>query len=131
MYWLMKSEPGAYSWDDLVKDKKTEWDGVRNYEARNNMKKMKKGDLVFFYHSVKNPSIIGIAKVVSEAHPDSTDNTDTWECVDIAPVRALKRPIPLKEVKGMSACKDMVLVKRGRLSVQPVTQKEWEAVLAI
>lgn len=128
-YWLMKTEPGTYSWNDLVRDKKTEWDGVRNYQARNNMKAMKKGDQVFVYHSVNEKQIIGIAEVIKESHPDSTDKTGTWECVDIKAVDALQHPITLAEVKVDKALANMVLVKNSRLSVQPVTAKEWKHIL--
>lgn len=125
----MKTEPSTFSWNDLVKKGVAEWDGVRNFEARNNMKAMKKGDRVFVYHSVKNPEIVGIAKVVTVAHPDSTDKTSVWWCVDVAPVKKLKRPISLQEIKTIPECKDMVLLKRSRLSVSPVKKGEWEAIL--
>jgi predicted RNA-binding protein with PUA-like domain len=132
-YWLMKTEPETYSWDDLVRDTKEkggeEWNGVRNYEARNNMRKMKQGDKVFIYHSVGDREIVGIAKVVAEAHPDSTDDTGTWDCVDVAAVKPVKRCVNLDEVKTNSKLAEMVLVKRGRLSVQPVTVKEWNIVI--
>lgn len=128
-YWLLKTDPDTYSWKDLVKDKKTEWTGVRNYEARNNMKKMAKGDMFFFYESGEDKCIVGTAKVIAVAHPDSTDKTDMWWCVDIASVKALKKSIPLDEVKKIPACKNMVLLKKSRLSVQPVTEGEWHAIL--
>ncbi len=129
--WLMKTEPSTFSWDDLKAKGKAEWDGVRSYEARNNMKKMKKGDLVFIYHSVKKPEIVGIAKVVTEAHPDSSDTTGIWYCVDVAPVKKLKRPISLQEIKTISACKHMELVKKSRLSVSPVKESEWNTLLSL
>lgn len=125
----MKTEPSTFSWEDLVKKGVAEWDGVRNFEARNNMKKMKKGDKIFFYHSVGKPEIVGIAEVANEAHPDSTDTTGTWHCVDVAPKKLLKRPVTLQEVKLIPACKNMVLLKRSRLSVSPVTGEEWKAIL--
>lgn len=128
-YWLMKTDPETYSWEDLVKEKKTEWTGVRSYEARNNMKKMQVGDLAFFYTSVKNPAIVGIVKIITEAHPDSTDETGLWWCVDIAPVELLKKSLSLQEVKKIAACKNMALLKKSRLSVQSVTKKEWEILL--
>lgn len=128
-YWLMKTEPSAFSWDDLVRDGKAEWTGVRNYAARNHMKAMAVGDEVFFYHSVEGKEIVGIAKVIKLAHPDSTDTTGTWECVDIGPVKKLKRPVSLDEVKTIPECKQMKLVTHGRLSVQPVTAKEWETII--
>lgn len=129
-YWLIKSDAETYSWDDLVNEKQTEWTGVRSYEARNNMKKMKKNDLAFFYHSVKNPSIVGIAKIIQEAHVDSTDSTKTWECVNIAPVKKLPSMIFLSEIKKMPQCKNMALLKKSRLSVQPVIEQEWNFLLA-
>lgn len=129
----MKTEPHTYSWDDLVRDTKEkggeEWDGVRNYEARNNMRKMQPGDKVFIYHSVGDREIVGIAKIVSEPHPDSTDDTGKWDCVDVAAVEPMKRYINLDEVKANPRLSEMVLVKRGRLSVQPVRASEWEEVL--
>lgn len=129
-YWLMKTEPSTYSWDDLVKEKKTEWTGVRNFEARNNMRAMKKGDQVFVYHSVKEKEIVGIAEVVCEAQDDSTDKTDTWCAVTIAPIETLQRRIPLKEIQSIPACNNMSLIRRTRLSVTPVTKEEWKAILA-
>ena len=128
-YWLVKTDPETYSWKTFFQEKKTEWTGVRNYEARNNMKKMQKGDLAFVYESGKNPCIVGIAKVVTEAHPDSTDMTGMWWCVDIAAVKALKHSVSLEEIKKISVYKNMVLVKKSRLSVQPVTEKEWKAII--
>lgn len=125
----MKTDPETYSFEDLLKEKKTEWTGVRSYEARNNMKKMKVGDLILMYQSVKDPRVVGIAKVVTEAHPDSTDATETWWCVDIAPVKALKATISLAEIKKMPQCKTMALLKKSRLSVQPVTEEEWKAIV--
>lgn len=134
-YWLMKTEPGEYSWDDLVRDTKEkgaeEWNGVRNYEARNNMRKMKQGDKVFIYHSVGDREIVGIAEVAREAHPDSTDDTGKWDCVDVAAVEPMKRCINLDEVKAHPKLSEMVLAKRGRLSVQPVRVAEWKIVLGM
>jgi predicted RNA-binding protein with PUA-like domain len=129
-YWLIKSDAETYSWDDLLNEKQTEWTGVRSYEARNNMKKMKQGDLAFFYHSVKNPSIVGIVKISQEAHFDSTDNTQTWECVNIVPVKKLPSMIFLSEIKKMPLCKNMALLKKSRLSVQPVTEQEWNFLVS-
>lgn len=128
-YWLLKTEPETYSWSQLQKDGRTEWTGVRSYEARNNMKKMSAGDLVFVYHSGKEKQIVGVGKVIAFAHPDSTDDTGVWECVDIAPVEELKKTVSLTEVKYISVCHAMVLLKKSRLSVQPVTKKEWEAIV--
>lgn len=127
-YWLFKSEPGTWSWDDQVKagKKGTEWTGVRNFTARNNMRAMKKGDRGFFYHSGEDKSIVGIVEVIREAHPDSTDKA--WECVDLAAVEPLPRPVTLAAVKGDQKLADMALVRLSRLSVQPVTDAEWKRV---
>lgn len=129
-YWLFKSEPGTWSWDDQVKAGKsgTEWDGVRNHLAKNQMQAMKTGDLGFFYHSVNEKQIVGIVKVIKEAHPDSTDGTGTWFCVDIAAVKPLKTPVTLDTVKSTPELGEMSLVKNSRLSVQPVTEDEWARV---
>jgi predicted RNA-binding protein with PUA-like domain len=128
-YWLMKTEPATYSWDDLLRDKVEEWSGVRNYQARNNMKAMRKGDMVFIYHSVHGKEIVGTATVAREAHPDSTDATGTWECVDVRVGKALQKPVSLEQIKKNSKLRAMVLVNNSRLSVQPVTQKEFEEVI--
>lgn len=129
-YWLLKSEPGTWSWDEQVKEGKkgAEWDGIRNYQARNNMQAMKVGDLGFFYHSVDEKRVMGIVKVVTEAHPDSTDDTGKWHCVDVAAVQPLEEPVTLAEIKADPRLEDMVLVKNSRLSVQPVTAKEWKLI---
>lgn len=129
-YWLFKSEPSAWSWDQQVQAgaKGGQWDGVRNYQARNNMRAMKKGDLAFFYHSVGDRDVVGIVKVVAEAHPDSTDGSGTWECVDVAAVMPMPEPVSLDAIKAEPALKDMVLVKNSRLSVQPVTAAEWKKI---
>jgi predicted RNA-binding protein with PUA-like domain len=132
-YWLMKSEPEAWSWDQQKKEgaKGAEWDGVRNFQARNNMRAMRRGDLAFFYHSGDERQAVGIVKVVKEAHPDSTDGTGQWECVDVAAVKALPQPVTLAEIKATPALKAMVLVRNSRLSVQPVTESEWRKVCAL
>lgn len=132
-YWLMKSEPSTWSWEEQKKEgaKGAEWDGVRNYQARNNMRAMKKGDLAFFYHSIGEKACVGIVKVVVEAHPDSTDTTGKWECVDVAAVEDLPKPVTLDEIKATPMLADMVLVNNSRLSVQPVTASEWKAVCAL
>lgn len=130
-YWLMKSEPGTYSWDDLVKDKKTFWDGVRNYQARNNMKEMKVGDLALFYHSVNEKAVIGIAKIVKEHYQDPTTDDDRWVVVDVAPYQPLKRPVKLEEIKADQRLAQMVLVKNSRLSVQPVKKEEFDIILGM
>lgn len=144
-YWLYKSEPSVYSYDDLERDGRTEWEGVRNFMARNYLRQAKVGDLVLFYHSnVRPQAIVGIAQVVREAYPDSsawdpndrkhfdpksTEANPIWYMVDVAPVRKLPRPVTLEMVKATPALKDMVLVKSSRLSVQPVTEAEWKLVL--
>ena len=132
-YWLMKSEPGTWSWEQQKKEGKkgAEWDGVRNFQARNNMRAMKKGDLAFFYHSVGEKACVGIVKVVAEAHPDSTDTTGKWECVDVAAVADLPKPVTLMEIKDNPQLENMVLVRNSRLSVQPVTAAEWKKVCAL
>lgn len=126
-YWLLKSEPDAWSWDQQRREgaKGAEWDGVRNYQARNHMRAMKTGDLALFYHSGDEKQAVGIVKVIAEAHPDSTDGSGLWECVDVAAVQDLPRPVTLAAVKAEAKLKDMVLVKNSRLSVQPVSASEW------
>ena len=128
-YWLVKSEPFKYSWNQLVKDKKTFWDGVRNYAARNNLREMKKGDEVFYYHSNEGMEIVGIATVVKEAYQDPTTEDKNWVVVDVKPVKKLKKPVTLAEVKTTPELENMELVKNSRLSVQKVTPDEWEKVL--
>lgn len=130
-YWLVKSEPFKYSWEQFVSDKSTFWDGVRNYAARNNLQAMKKGDEVFFYHSNEGLEIVGIAKVIKEAYPDPTTNETAWVAVDLKPVKKLKKPVSLKQIKGEPALQDMALLKLSRLSVQPVTEDEWLTVLEL
>jgi predicted RNA-binding protein with PUA-like domain len=126
-YWLAKSEPSAYSWEELLKDKKTAWTGVRNYAARNNLKAMKKGDHVFFYHSNEGLCIVGIAKVVKEAYPDPTDTQ--WIAVDIAPAESFKKPVTLSEMKSEKKLAGMALIKIGRLSVSPVSKTEYDTIM--
>ena len=128
-YWLVKSEPSTFSWDDLVRDKKTVWDGVRNFQARNNLKAMKKGDLAFFYHSNEDKAIVGMAKIVKEAYPEPKDNN--WIAVDIAPDKKLKNPVSLAQIKTDKRLANMVLVKSSRLSVQPVKAEEFDMILAL
>lgn len=129
-YWLFKSEPSTWGWDDQVAkgEDGEEWDGVRNYQARNFMRQMKLGDLGFFYHSLKEKSVVGIVAVCAEAHPDSTTDDDRWECVDIKAVCPVKTPVTLDAIKAQPGLEDMVLVKNSRLSVQPVTDAEWNIV---
>ncbi|WP_321830425.1 EVE domain-containing protein [Thalassovita sp.] len=129
-YWLFKSEPSTWSWDQQVAKGEAgeEWDGVRNYQARNFMRDMNIGDRGFFYHSQKEKSVVGIVEVCAEAHPDSTTDDDRWECVDIKAVMPVKTPVTLDEIKGDERLSDMVLVKNSRLSVQPVTAEEWQVI---
>jgi len=128
-YWLVKSEPSKYSWDQFIKDKKTFWDGVRNYAARNNLRDMKKGDEIFYYHSNEGMEIVGIAMVVKEAYQDPTTTDKNWLVVDLKPVKKLKKPVALAEIKAEPELENMELVKNSRLSVQKVTADEWKQVL--
>ena len=128
-HWLIKSEPFKYSWDQFVKDKQTHWDGVRNYAARNNLKSMKKGDEVFFYHSNEGLEIVGIAKVVKEAYQDPTTEDPNWVVVDFKPVRKIKNPVSLAAIKTEPKLANMQIIKLGRLSVSAVTDDEWKKVL--
>jgi predicted RNA-binding protein with PUA-like domain len=132
-YWLFKSEPDSWSWEDQKAKGEAgeEWDGVRNYQARNYMREMRRGDLGFFYHSGAERRIVGIVEVIAKAHPDSTDSTGTWECVDVKALRDLPRPVPLDEIKADERLANMVLVKNSRLSVQPVAPEEWSLVCTI
>ena len=129
-YWLFKSEPNAWSWDDQVAKGEAgeEWDGVRNYQARNNMREMKLGDRGFFYHSMKEKSVVGIVEVCKEVHPDSTTDDERWECVDIKAIGPMPTPVTLDMCKAEEKLKDMVLVNNTRLSVQPVTAAEWKHI---
>ena len=128
-YWLVKSEPSKYPWEQFVKDGQTFWDGVRNYAARNNLRAMKKGDQVFFYHSNEGLEIVGIAKVVKEAYQDPTTDEEAWVVVDLKPVRKLKKPVGLKDVKEEKRLQNMDLLRLGRLSVQSVKEEEWKVVM--
>ena len=132
-YWLFKSEPSTWSWDNQVAkgDAGEEWDGVRNYQARNFMREMKLGDHGFFYHSQKEKSVVGIVEVCAEVHPDSTTDDDRWECVDIKAVATVKTPVSLDMIKADPRLAEMVLVKNSRLSVQPVTDGEWQVIFGI
>lgn len=129
-YWLFKSEPSAWGWDDQVAkgDAGEEWDGVRNYQARNFMRLMALGDRAFFYHSQKEKSVVGIVEICATAHPDSSTDDDRWECVDIKALRPFKTPVTLDMIKGEEALDDMSLVRFSRLSVQPVTAEQWQMV---
>lgn len=132
-YWLFKSEPSNWSWDDQVAkgDAGQEWDGVRNYQARNFMREMKVGDLGFFYHSQKEKAVVGVVEVSAEIHPDSTTEDERWECVDLRAVEPVKFPVTLDRIKADPRLSEMVLVKNSRLSVQPVTEEEWQAVRSL
>lgn len=129
-YWLFKTEPGTWSWEDQKKagERGAEWDGVRNHLAKKNMMSMKSGDLGFFYHSVNEKQIVGIVEVIAEAHPDSTDSDNRWLCVDVAATKDLARPVTLEEIKSEPTLEKMVLVNNARLSVQPVSPEEWDMV---
>ena len=128
-YWLLKSEPDAWSWDNQVKEGASMWDGVRNYQARNNLKEMKKNDLCFFYHSVTERSIVGIVKVVKEYYPDPTDKTERFVVVDVKATKKLKNPVSLDQIKENSKLKDIALVKQSRLSVMPLKKTEWDIII--
>ena len=132
-YWLFKSEPDVFGWDDLVAkgDAGEEWDGVRNYQARNNMRAMKLGDQGFYYHSRTGLEIVGICEVCAEAHPDSTTDDDRWDCVDVRAVKPLRKPVSLDTINADARLSEMVLVKNSRLSVQPVTEEEWRLVCGL
>ena len=130
-YWLVKSEPEAYSWAQLVKDGKTAWTGVRNFQARINLRAMKKGDPVCFYHSVTGKQIVGLARVAKEAYPDPTATEGDLACVDLEPVKPLKNPVTLDAIKGEKALKEMKLLKQSRLSVTPLTAAEFERVMEL
>ena len=128
-YWLLKTEPDSYSWSDLVKDKKTVWDGVRNFQARSNMKKMEKGDVVLVYHTGDEKAVVGQAYVVRSAYPDPKDSE--WVVVELAPDKPLKKPVSLAQIKADKRLSDMVLVRAARLSVQPVKPAEYNLVLGL
>ena len=128
-YWLVKSEPSVYSWDQFVKDKQTVWSGVRNYAARIHLRAMKKGEEVLYYHSNEGMEIVGLAKVIKEAYQDPTTDNDAWVAVDIKPVRRLKKPVDLAAIKADPRLANMALVRLGRLSVQPVTDEEWAIIM--
>lgn len=132
-YWLFKSEPSVWGWNDQFAkgDVGEEWDGVRNYQARNFMREMSVGDLGFFYHSQKEKSVVGIVEVCAAAHPDSTTDDDRWDCVDIKAVRPFVRHVSLDDIKADGRLADMILVRNSRLSVQPVTEEEWHVVCSL
>ncbi|ATP55112.1 ubiquinol-cytochrome C reductase [Pedobacter ginsengisoli] len=128
-HWLVKSEPFKYSWEKFNKDGRTFWDGVRNYQARNNLKEMKEGDLVLFYHSNEGKNVVGIAKVVKEFYQDPTTDDANWVVVDLSPVEALKNPVSLEQIKAEESLKDISLVRQGRLSVMPLRAAEFDKIL--
>jgi predicted RNA-binding protein with PUA-like domain len=127
--WLVKQEPEDYSWDDLVSDKKTAWTGVRNFQARNNLRNMKTGDAVLFYHSGKDKSVVGIAEVAKAAYPDPTADDDSWIAVDIKPVRPLAKLVSLADIKANSKLRDLLLVRQSRLSVMPVAKEDFDEIV--
>ena len=130
-YWLVKSEPFKYSWDQFVKDKKTVWDGVRNYQARNNLQAMKTGDLVLFYHSNEGMCVVGIAKVMKEAYNDPTTDDLRWFVVDLSPVEALKKPVTLEQIKADEQLANIALIRQSRLSVMPLISNEFDRILEL
>jgi predicted RNA-binding protein with PUA-like domain len=130
-YWLIKSEPFKYSWDQLLADKQTYWDGVRNYTARLNLRAMKNGDHCLFYHSNKGLEIVGIAKVIKEAYQDPTTDDDRWVAVDVEPIKTLNRPVTLKEIKAIAKLKEMELVRISRLSVSKVKSSEYNTIIKL
>ena len=127
-HWMVKQEPTAYSWDQFVADGKTAWTGVRNFQARNNLRAMKKGDLVLYYHSVEGKEVVGLAKVSREAYPDPTAKEGDWVCVDLVPVRPLKTPVTLDQIKATPGLKDIPLLKQSRLSVMPLTPQAFKLI---
>ena len=130
-YWLLKSEPNAWSWDDQLREGQSMWDGVRNYQARNNLKKMKNGDLCFFYHSVTEKSIVGIVKVVKEFYDDPTDKTGRFVVVDVKPLKKLKNSVSLNQIKETKKLKNISLIKQSRLSVMPLSKIEWDIIIKL
>ena len=130
-HWLLKSEPVKYSWDQMLKDKKTFWDGVRNYQARNNLKEMKKGDLCLYYHSNEGKEVVGIVKVVKEYYQDPTSEDTNWVVVDVAPFKSLKKPVTLETIKSDKRLENIGLVRQGRLSVMKLTAHEFDVILEL
>lgn len=128
-FWLVKQEPSKYNWTQFLKDKETYWDGVRNYQARNNLQSMAKGDLVLFYHSVVGKEVVGIAQITKEAYPDPTTSDPRWVVVNLKPVKAMENPVNLEDIKSHPKLQDIALVKQSRLSVMPVTQSEFKTIL--
>jgi predicted RNA-binding protein with PUA-like domain len=130
-YWLMKSEPEAYSWQRLLTEGKTLWEGVRNYQARNNLKQMQVNDLALFYHSVSEKAVVGVCKITQTAYPDPTDETGKWVVVDVIPVETLAVPVTLAAIKATEALAEIALVRQSRLSVVPLTQAEFDLILSM
>ena len=130
-YWIVKQEPGAYSWNDFVRDQGTAWTGVRNYQARNNLRAMKKGDWVAFYHSVSDKQVVGIAEVKNEAYADPTATEGDWSCVDLIPVKALPKPVDLEVIRADKILADMPLIRQSRLSVMPLAGKQFERLISL
>lgn len=130
-YWLIKSEPSTYSWEDFVKEKRTFWNGVRNFQARNNLKAMKEGDLVLFYHSVNNPAVVGIAKVVREFYQDPTTEDKNWVVVDFEPYQPLAKPVTLQQIKENPDLQTIGLIRQSRLSVMPLKAEEFDMILGM
>ena len=128
-YWLVKQEPTSYSWEDFIKDKKTDWTGVRNFKARNFLKEMKKGDKVYYYHSNVGKEVVGIAEVTKEAFPDPTDTA--WTAVELTPVKPLKKPVTLEQIKANKALANIYLVRQPRFSVMPLTKDEYDEILSM
>jgi predicted RNA-binding protein with PUA-like domain len=129
--WLVKQEPEAYSWDDLVRDGRTDWTGVRNFQARNNLREMKVGDRVLFYHSGKEKAVVGVAEVVKAAYADPTTDDPQWVAADIKPARALNKPVPLTSIRSHPKLNDMLLLRQSRLSVMPLTKQEFDTIVTM
>ena len=130
-FWIVKQEPSQYSWKQFEKDRETYWDGVRNYQARNNLKNMKKGDNLLFYHSVVGKEIVGIAEVTRESYPDPTTDDERWVVVDLKPIKPFKVPVTLEEIKAHKELSEIALIKQARLSVMPITKKEFQILLKL
>jgi predicted RNA-binding protein with PUA-like domain len=130
-YWIVKQEPGSFSWATLVKDGRTDWTGVRNFQARNHLRTMKKGDSVLFYHSGEEKQIVGLARVEKEAYPDPTADEGDWSAVDIVPLKALSKPVTLQQLKADKILKNMALVRQSRLSVSPATEEQFERIMTL
>jgi predicted RNA-binding protein with PUA-like domain len=130
-FWMVKQEPESYSWRDLVRDGRTDWTGVRNFQARNNLRLMKRGDRVLFYHSGKEKSVVGIAAVAKEGYPDPTSDDRQWVAVDVEPVKALNQPVPLASIRYHPALGDLPLIRQSQLSVMPLTREEFQAIIGM